>query len=163
MVHFLQLIYQPIHLNKFLKATHFQIISKGKYYCNVCQPNQEVQKMGFTCGKITTITQIVLISLHVEWLEVVNYIWRNDNFKIAIGVTNQILCYNYVIKRIFFLETYFHIWVWKIFKSFNVDWYNIIYKTSKSKHIRNWFLLWKVETSLEFEMELVVKERKSGK
>lgn len=46
--------------------------------------------MGFICGKITTITQIVLISLHVQWLEVVNYIWRNDNFKIAIGVTNII-------------------------------------------------------------------------
>jgi len=48
--------------------------------------------MGFICGKITTITQIVLNSLHGQWLEVVNYIWRNDNFKIAIGVTNQILC-----------------------------------------------------------------------
>jgi hypothetical protein len=48
--------------------------------------------MGFICGKITTITQIVLNSLHGQWLEVVNYIWRNDNFKIAIVPTNQILC-----------------------------------------------------------------------
>jgi hypothetical protein len=48
--------------------------------------------MGFICEKVTTITQVVLISLHGQWLEVVNYIWRNDNLKIAIGVTNQILC-----------------------------------------------------------------------
>ncbi len=115
--------------------------------------------MGFICEKITTITQIVLISLHGQWLEVVNYIWRNDNFKIAIGVTNQILCY----KRDFFLENYFHIWVWKIFKSFNVDWYNIIYKTSKSKHIRNWFLLWKVVTSLELEMEISSERKEKWK
>jgi hypothetical protein len=54
--------------------------------------------MGFICGKITTITQTVLISLHGQWLEVVTYIWRNDNLKIAIGVTNQMLCY----KRDFF-------------------------------------------------------------
>jgi hypothetical protein len=63
--------------------------------------------MGFICGKITTITQIVIISLHGQWLEVVNYVWRNGNYKIAIGVTNQNLCY----KSDFFLETYFHIWV----------------------------------------------------
>jgi hypothetical protein len=63
--------------------------------------------MGLICGKITTITQIVCISLHGQCLEVVNYIWRNDNLKIAIGITNQILCY----KRDFCLETYFHIWV----------------------------------------------------
>jgi hypothetical protein len=54
--------------------------------------------MGFICGKITTITQTVLISLHGQWLEVVTYIWRNDNLKIAIGVTNQMLWY----KRDFF-------------------------------------------------------------
>jgi len=66
--------------------------------------------MGFICGKITAITQIVLISLRGQWLEVVNYIWRNDNLKIAIGVTNLILC-SLHIKEIFFLETYFHIWV----------------------------------------------------
>ncbi len=118
--------------------------------------------MSFICGKITTITQIVLTSLHGQWLEVVNYIWRNGNFKIATRVGNQILC-SLHINGIFFLETYFHIWVWKIFKSFNVDWYNIIYKTSKSKHIRNWFLLWKVETSLEFEMEISSERKEKWK
>lgn len=66
--------------------------------------------MSFICGKITTITQIVLTSLHGQWLEVVNYIWRNGNFKIATRVGNQILC-SLHINGIFFLETYFHIWV----------------------------------------------------
>ncbi len=115
--------------------------------------------MGFICGKITTITQTVLISLHGQWLEVVTYIWRNDNLKIAIGVTNQMLCY----KRDFFSWDLLSYLGLKIFKSFNVDWCNIIYKNSKYKHIRNWFLLWKVETSLEFEIEISSERKEKWK
>jgi hypothetical protein len=104
--------------------------------------------MGFICGKITTITQIVLNSLHGQWLEVVNYIWRNDNFKIAIGVTNQILC-SLHIKGIF---------SWDLLSYLGLK--NIQFL---QWHIKNWFLLWKVETSLGFEMEISSERKEKWK